>query len=810
MRARTRYLVAAMLPVLLAQLAAAAAPAGAAASPGTISTVAGGPGRGQATKVAQAPGSVATAPDGSVYVGDFQGTVREFSDTSSWEKAIAGLGQDLGYGGDGGPATRARLSLVTALAVDRAGNVAVADSANNRIRLVAAATGTFYGIHMTAGDIYTVAGDGGFGYAGDGGPATAAQVSDPNGVAIDPWGNLVVADSGNERIRVVAAATGTCYGIHMTAGDIYTVAGDGGFGYAGDGGPATAAELADPQGVTADGAGNLIIADSFNNRVRVVAATSGSYYGIAMTAGDIYTVAGTGTAAYSGDGGPATAAEAYFPNATAVDGAGNLVIADYGNNRVRVVAATSGTYYGVHMTAGDIYTVAGTGAFPFSGDGGPATAAGLGRTWGVAVDHAGNLLITAGADRVRVVAVRSGTCYGQAMTAGDIYTVAGDGLIFESGNREKAGNAELSSPAALAVAGPGPGAGNYALADYAQVRLVAAGPGTFFGQAMLPGRIYGIAGNGRPGYAGDGGPATAAKVGRPPGGVAFDHSGNLVIADTGNNRIRVVAATSGTCYGIAMTAGDIYTVAGNGTAGYAGDGGPATGAGLNAPGAVTVDGAGNLVIADTGNNRIRVVAATSGTFYGAAMTAGRIYTVAGDGTAGYSGDGGPAAAAMLAAPASVAVDAAGNLVIADTGNNRIRVVAATSGTHYGRAMTAGRIYTVAGDGSYGAAGDSGAATAAELGGPQGVSLDGSGNLLIADTGNNRIRLVAATSGTYLGQAVTAGDIVTVAGKGLPGFGGDGGPATAARLNLPQAAVADGPGGLLVADTGNGRVRLVSG
>src|SRR5207244_6546863 len=133
------------------------------------------------------------------------------------------------------------------------------------------------------------------------------------------------------------------------------------------------------------------------------------------------------------------------------------------------------------------------------------------------------------------------------------------------------------------------------------------------GQAMVPGRIYGIAGNGRPGYTGDGGPATGARVGQPAGGVAFDGAGNLVLADSGNNRIRVVAATSGGFYGQAMTLAHIYTVAGNGTAGYSGDGGPATAAELNAPGAVTADAAGNLVLADSGNNRIRVVAATAGT-----------------------------------------------------------------------------------------------------------------------------------------------------------------------------------------------------
>ena len=226
----------------------------------------------------------------------------------------------------------------------------------------------------------------------------------------------------------------------------------------------------------------------------------------------------------------------------------------------------------------------------------------------------------------------------------------------------------------------------------------------------------------------------------------MDRAGNLVIGDAGNKRVRVVAARTGTFYGQAMTAGDIYTVAGDGDESSSGDGGPATAAGLT-PGAIAIDGAGNLVIADSypnidiSNNRIRVVAARTGTFYGQAMTAGDIYTVAGTGDPGYSGDGGPATAAELDNPDGVAVDQAGNLVIGDTYNNVIRVVAARTGTFYGQAMTAGDIYTVAGDGTDGYAGDGGPAAAAELSSPQGVAVDRSGDLVIGDGGNGRVRIV---------------------------------------------------------------------
>src|SRR6266851_1451068 len=509
--------------------------------------------------------------------------------------------------------------------------------------------------------------------SGDGGPAARARLGGVFGVAVDHAGNVVIADS-NSRVRVVAASSGTFYGKAMRAGDIYTIAGTGTAGYSGDGGPAAAAELSLPWSVAVDAAGNVIVGDARNFRVRVVAARSGGFYGHAMKAGDIYTVAGDGTQGFAGDGGPATAAELNFHFGVAVDAAGNLVIADTASNRVRVVAATSGTFYGKAMTAGDIYTIAGNGSFRDTGNGGPATSAGVGNPAGVAVDHSGNLVIAEGT-HVRVVAARSGRFYRQAMKAGDIYIVAGNGQLSSSGNGGRAVDAEMLNPSGIALTGPGePGsAEGYLIGDRSQVRMVAATTGTFFGQAMTAGDIYGVAGHGRAGFAGDGGPATAARL-NGPGGTAFDPAGNMVISDSQNNRIRVTAATSGTFYGQAMTAGDIYTVAGNGTAGFAGDGGPATAAELWGPFETAFDTAGNLIIADGSNNRIRVAAATSGTFYGQAMTAGDIYTIAGNGTDGFSGDGGPATAAKLSRPGAVAVDASGDLLVVDSFNGRVRMI----------------------------------------------------------------------------------------------------------------------------------------
>ena len=400
----------------------------------------------------------------------------------------------------------------------------------------AIAGGRFHHQAMTAGDIYTIAG-GGTGGLGDGGPAAHAELSAPADIALGSQGNMVIADTGHVRVRVVAAKTGRFFGRAMTAGDIYTIAGNGAAGFSGDGGPAVKARLHRPTGVTLDAAGNVLISDSFNERIRVLAAASGTFYGQAMTAGDIYTIAGNGTQGFSGDAGPATAAELNTPLRTTVDAAGNVVISDSFNQRLRVLAVKTGTFYGQAMTAGDIYTIAGNGTAGYSGDGGPATAAGLYKPLRVMVDAAGNLVFCDERDnRIRVVAVKSGRFYGRAMTAGDIYTIAGTGTRGTTGDR---------------------------------------------------------------------GPATRAEVGEPAG-ITLDAMGNLLIATRNGGRIRVVAASTGTFYGQAMTARDIYTIAGGGTGGL-GDGGPATSAVLLQPGAVMVDTAGNVLIADTADKRIREV-----------------------------------------------------------------------------------------------------------------------------------------------------------------------------------------------------------
>jgi trimeric autotransporter adhesin len=807
-------LVRGVLGVSIAVLAPAAAQA---APAGTITTIAGGPvlGPAPATSVGVEPTGVASATVGGkafVYVADQQNhVVRRVEVATGIEQVVAG--GISGFSGDGGPAVGAGIGELQGLAVDAGGDLFVADGENDRVRFVPASSGTFFGQAMTAGDIYTIAGDGTVGAGGDGGPATSAELGiEPGfggggGIGVDASGDLAIADANNSRVRFVPIGSGSFFGRAMSAGDIYTIAGTGEPGSSGNGGAALTAKLGFPESVAFDAQGDLAVADSESETVRLVAAHSALRFGQAMTEGDVYLVAGvSGSHGYNGDGKPATAAELYLPTGLAFNAAGDLLIADEANLRVRLVAAAAGTAFGQPVAEGDIYTIAGDGSFGSSGDRGASIDATMELPSAVAVDQQGDVVIgDEGGDRVRFVAAAAGTLFEQPMDANDVYTVAGNGSAGFSGDGGPASESELDYPDGVALDPHG----GLAISDFnnERVRYVPGGSGTFFGQPMSAGDLYTVAGDGHYAYTGDGEPATSASLSQTAQ-VSFDAAGDLVIADRFNHAVRFVPASSGTYFGQAMTANDVYTIAGDGTSGFAGDGKPATGAQLEEPEAAVLDPHGDLVIADAESERVRFVPASSGTFFGQAMSAGDIYTIAGDGTPGYNGDGIPATAAELNYPEAVVLGAHGGVVIADEANRRIRYLAATSGTFFGQAMIAGDIYTIAGDGSSGAAGDGGPALSAAISDPEDVALDAAGDIAIADGEDSRVRFIPANSGSFFGQAMTAGDIYTIAGTGVAGFSGDGRLGTAAMLDFPSSVTFDAAGDVVFADGGNDRVRMV--
>ena len=642
------------------------------------------------------PDGIAVDAQGRMYIADALNQRIRRVDASGTITTLAGTGV-AGSSGDGGPASSAQLSNPWGIVVDKAGTIYFADSDNNRIRTIDA-----------SGRIATKAGSGTAGFAGDGGPSAGARVSAPAGLAIDAVGNIYIADAGNNRVRKIDAT-----------GVITTVAGTGAAGSSGDGGQATLASLNDPLGVAIDAAGNLYIADESNNRIRRVDVT-----------GVITTFAGTGVAGFSGDGGQATKATLNFPRAVAVDGSGSLYIADTRSLRVRKVSAD-----------GVITTYAGNGQRGFTGDGGAATQAFMKAPHGLAFDAAGNLLIVdygnnvirrvdakgiitrvvgstiqAGGDGGAATAAQlsnprsvaldgkgniyisdfNNNCVWKVNAQGIITTLAGTRVPGFSGDGGPGTAAQLTGPHGIAS----DAAGNVYIVDSKNNRVRRVG---------VDGIITTVAGNGQSGAAGDGGLATAAAVG-PPSGVALDAAGNLYISQQTAQVIRRVAPS-----------GIITTIAGTGTAGYSGDGGPATQAQMRSPIGIASDSAGNLYVAEQVNNIIRKIG-----------TNGIITTVAGNGTQGFSGDGGPAVNATLDGPFGVAVDRVGNVFLTDSRNDRIRWV-----------HRDGTITTVAGNGTPGFSGDDGPPAAAQLQGPHGVIVDATGNLLIADSANDRVRRVTA-------------------------------------------------------------------
>ncbi len=593
----------------------------------------GGDGGPATSALLYSPYGVAEAPDGDLYIADTgNNRVRRVDAHTGAISTVAGLGV-VGFWGDGGSALVAGLNGPAAVAVTAEGDLLIVDYMNGRLRRVDHNTGV----------ISTIAGNGSGVSSGDGGPATAAGFASMGAVAVEPDGDIDIADAG--RIRRIDHSTGT----------ISTIAGDGTAASTGDGGRASLAEV-NPRGMAVNADGDLYFAEG--SRVRRIDHASGL----------ITTVVGTGVAGSGGDGGPATQAQLSSPVAVAVDALGDLLVVDRSNEDVRLVDHVSG----------DITTVAGTGTFGFAGDGGPATAAQLDAPLGLTADPTGGFFLADSQNgRVRHVA-----------DDGTISTVAGSG--------------EASCPVSEGLPGWESTVGwSMGMARYAAGDVYFSDSGLLLVRRIdaATGDITTVAGIGTSGYSGDGGPAVAAELSQP-GAVAIGPAGDLFFADGGV--VREVDHSTGTIttfarafpgfggmglafgpdgdlyvtdaskgiverYDVATGASEVYAGNGDGSAPNSGDGGPARDAVIHQPGSLAFDAAGDLYIAADG--RVRRVDRVTGV----------ITTVAGTGVYGSGGDGGPATAATFDTIMSIAVSANGTLFIADSAANEIRRVDPVSG-----------------------------------------------------------------------------------------------------------------------------------
>ncbi|HYL74523.1 MAG TPA: hypothetical protein VEU96_09980 [Bryobacteraceae bacterium] len=632
-------------------------------------------------------------------------------------------GNDWVFPGDGKAAANAPLGRVYGLTVDRAGNPIVVDTDNCMVARV-----------EKNGLLTVIAGNGfcglTFAISGNGGAATAAGVYSPYSAAFDPAGNLYISSSNLIR--------------KVSGGIISNFGGTGNAGFFGDGGPAASALISSSGGIASDAAGNIYFADGGNNRIRRIA-----------TNGIISTVVGTGkpgNGGADGDGGQAINANLSDPEGLAFDGAGNLFIADTTLSRVRKVTPdgvistvlsniaarsvafdSAGAMYIGGMTA--VYklppgattpiVIAGHvgGTKGFGGDGGPVVQALFDGPLIVAPDNAGNLYI----------ADRQNSRLRKVDANGIVTTVAGNGNYRYSGEGLPALASTLNYPFGVAVDTKGAVYFTERASNSNRVRKVSAGVVTT------------VVGTGVNGFSGDGGQASQATL-ASPWGLTIDTAGNMYIADNGNGRIRRVTS-----------AGVISTFAT-----------------VPDPQGLAFDPAGNLYVSSDNNKVMKV------------DLQGNVTTFAGTGAKGYSGEGGPATAAMLTNPWGLAFDNAGNLYLAEPEINVVRKV-----------TPQGIISTFAGTGAYGSGGDGGPAKSATLGYPTALRFDAAGNLYISGHIEGHIRRVSP-----------AGIISTFAGGGPSNQLGDGKVATSATISIPDDLAFDAAGNLYIADEKTNRIRVV--
>ena len=568
----------------------------------------------------------------------------------------------------------------------------------------------------------------------------------PRSVAIDGIGRVYIVDS----LRV--------YRLDLD-GTMQVIAGTGTTGFSGDGQAASQAQLHAPADVAVDPSGRIIIADSFNHRIRRVGND-----------GIIETIAGNGIEGTPEEGAIAIQTMLSYPSGVAVDESGRILIADSNNHCIRRIEYD-----------GTLRTVAGTGVQNTSGDGGLAVQAELNSPKNIAVSSSGQIIFSE-ANRVRLIESDGTikTLAGPTLSNDFLFPIGvgfhPDGrMVFVNSTSsaslyeiDLAGNIRrlptdtsedgLTSHRADGFNGLAiDPQGRIIVAEIANEQVVRFNENGFF-EARL-------AGTGVSGFSGDNGPATSAAL-RGPDGLAFDLEGRLLIAETNSHRIRRVALD-----------GTITTIAGTGVSGFDGDEGPASDAHLHWPTSMVVDDMGRVVFVDQGNFRVRRIEID-----------GTITTIAGSGMEGNGPDGQTATNTALGSWLAIGFDAAENLLIADASHHRVR-----------RLEPDGTLITYAGTGQKGFAGDGGPAEQAQFDGPCALALDAQGRVLIADFFNNRIRRIDSV-----------GTIHTIAGTGVSGLSGDGGPGIDAKLNGPIAMAADANGRIFFNDAWNGRVRVIDG